>query len=139
MSAINAVEKGAATLGAHLVRDVSLPALVLHRDALEHNIRWMQDFVSNSGAQRRDLSDLAGFLDIQLSDKNLKDFYIITYYDNGQRDKVWYRREAIVEGGQFYLELSKAKEFAGANLLSVFLEPTKASAAPTDVETRLCL
>ncbi len=45
------VEKGAATVGAHLLRDVSLPALVLHRAALEHNIRWMQDFVSSSGAE----------------------------------------------------------------------------------------
>ena len=33
-TAINsAVEKGDAAIGAHLVRDVSLPALVLHRDA----------------------------------------------------------------------------------------------------------
>ncbi|OYQ30916.1 amino acid deaminase [Pseudomonas mandelii] len=46
-----AVEKGFAQTGANLVRDVSLPALVLHRDALEHNIRWMQAFVSNSGAE----------------------------------------------------------------------------------------
>jgi D-serine deaminase-like pyridoxal phosphate-dependent protein len=45
------VEKGAASLGAHLLRDVSLPALVLHREALEHNIRWMQKFVSDSGAE----------------------------------------------------------------------------------------
>lgn len=45
------VEKGAAALGAHLLRDVSLPALVLHREALEHNIRWMQKFVSDSGAE----------------------------------------------------------------------------------------
>ncbi len=45
------VEKGAATVGAHLLRDVSLPALVLHRAALEHNIRWMQDFVTSSGAE----------------------------------------------------------------------------------------
>ena len=51
-TAINtAVEKGAAAIGAHLVRDVSLPALVLHREALEHNIRWMQKFVSDSGAE----------------------------------------------------------------------------------------
>ncbi|MFJ3371358.1 amino acid deaminase [Pseudomonas sp. NPDC086251] len=46
-----AVEKGFAHTGANLVRDVSLPALVLHREALEHNIRWMQTFVSNSGAE----------------------------------------------------------------------------------------
>jgi len=45
------VEKGAASVGAHLLRDVSLPALVLHREALEHNIRWMQKFVSDSGAE----------------------------------------------------------------------------------------
>jgi len=45
------VEKGAAQPGVNLARDVSLPALVLHREALEHNIRWMQDFVSNSGAE----------------------------------------------------------------------------------------
>ncbi|MBC3374891.1 amino acid deaminase [Pseudomonas sp. SWRI92] len=45
------VEKGAAAPGTHLLRDVSLPALVLHRDALEHNIRWMQKFVSDSGAE----------------------------------------------------------------------------------------
>ncbi|WP_332820637.1 alginate O-acetyltransferase AlgX-related protein [Pseudomonas sp.] len=96
------------------------------------------EIFSNSGAQRRDLSDLAGFLDIQLSDKNLKDFYLITYYDNGQRDKVWYRREAIVAGGQFYLELSTASEYRGANLLSVFLEPTEALTEPGHVEIKLC-
>ncbi|WP_397456716.1 amino acid deaminase [Pseudomonas versuta] len=45
------VLKGAADPADHLVRDVSLPALVIHRDPLEHNIRWMQDFVSRSGAQ----------------------------------------------------------------------------------------
>ena len=51
-TAINtAVEKGDAAIGAHLARDVSLPALVLHREALEHNIRWMQTFVSDSGAE----------------------------------------------------------------------------------------
>ncbi|MBC3420980.1 amino acid deaminase [Pseudomonas sp. RW3S2] len=52
-SALNiaTVEKGAGQPGASLVRDVSLPALVLHREALEHNIRWMQSFVSDSGAE----------------------------------------------------------------------------------------
>ncbi|HEK1687252.1 TPA: amino acid deaminase [Pseudomonas putida] len=52
-SALNiaAVEKGIGQPGASLVRDISLPALVLHREALEHNIRWMQSFVSDSGAE----------------------------------------------------------------------------------------
>ncbi len=48
-----AVEKGDAVLGAQLVRDISLPALVLHREALEHNIRWMQTFVSDSAPSWR--------------------------------------------------------------------------------------
>ncbi|MFW9078580.1 amino acid deaminase [Pseudomonas sp. P2757] len=46
-----AVNKGDAAIGAQLVHDVRLPALVLHREALEHNIRWMQKFVSDSGAE----------------------------------------------------------------------------------------
>ncbi|MCQ6257215.1 amino acid deaminase [Pseudomonas sp. Q11] len=45
------VEKGAAQAGDHLLRDISLPALVLHRQALEHNIGWMQKFVTDSGAE----------------------------------------------------------------------------------------
>lgn len=44
------VLKGAANPADNLVHDVSLPALVIHRDALEHNICWMQDFVTRSGA-----------------------------------------------------------------------------------------
>ena len=44
------VPKGAANPADNLVNDVSLPALVIHRAALEHNIRWMQDFVTRSGA-----------------------------------------------------------------------------------------
>lgn len=50
-SSFETVEKGAAAPGASLLTDVSLPALVIRREALEHNIRWMQAFVSNSGAQ----------------------------------------------------------------------------------------
>ena len=44
------VQKGAANLADNMLRDVSLPALVIHRAALEHNIRWMQDFVTRSAA-----------------------------------------------------------------------------------------
>ena len=51
MTSSNAqVSKGVANPADNLVNDVSLPALVIHRAALEHNIRWMQDFVTRSGA-----------------------------------------------------------------------------------------
>jgi D-serine dehydratase len=45
------VDKGTAQPGQSLLQDVSLPALVLYQSALEHNLRWMQAFVSNAGAQ----------------------------------------------------------------------------------------
>ncbi|MDD1977078.1 alginate O-acetyltransferase AlgX-related protein [Pseudomonas tussilaginis] len=107
----------------------------LQRPALKVNERI--ELLSNAGEARKAVN--GGFLDIRISDKNVKDFYVIVYYDNGARDKVWFRREAVVTGGQYYLELSRAKEFAGANLLSVFMEPTKPGSAATQVETRLCL
>jgi len=109
----------------------------LQRPALKVGERI--ELLSNAGSGRQSLSGSKGFLDIRLSDKNVKDFYVIVYYDNGARDKVWFRREAAVSGGQYYLELSKDPAYAGANLLSVFLEPTKAGTVATDVETRLCL
>lgn len=109
----------------------------LQRPALKVGERI--ELLSNAGSTRQSLSGSKGFLDIRMSDKNAKDFYVIVYYDNGARDKVWFRREAAVTGGQYYLELSKDPAYAGANLLSVFLEPTKAGTADLDVETRLCL
>ncbi|POD68218.1 amino acid deaminase [Pseudomonas syringae group genomosp. 3] len=48
---IAVMEKGAAQPGDRLLSDVSLPALVIHHQALEHNIRWMQQFVTDSGAE----------------------------------------------------------------------------------------
>ncbi|MES2820274.1 MAG: alginate biosynthesis protein AlgX [Pseudomonadota bacterium] len=97
------------------------------------------ELLSNSGTQRQTLVGRQAFLDIKLSDKSLKDFYILTYYDNGARDKAWFRREAIVDGGQFYLELSQAAELRDANLLSVFLEPVQPLDTPIAMEVKLCL
>ena len=48
---IAVIDKGFARPGDSLVSDVSLPALVVHQQALDHNIRWMQTFVTNSGAE----------------------------------------------------------------------------------------
>ncbi|EPN70253.1 hypothetical protein A235_04553, partial [Pseudomonas syringae pv. actinidiae ICMP 19079] len=48
---IAVMEKGSAQPGDRLLSDVSLPALVIHNQALEHNIRWMQRFVTDSGAE----------------------------------------------------------------------------------------
>jgi len=48
---IAVIDKGFAQPGDSLVSDVSLPALVIHQQALDHNIRWMQTFATNSGAE----------------------------------------------------------------------------------------
>lgn len=95
------------------------------------------ELLSNSGNSRIGLPPKGSYLDIQIADPALKEFYIIVYYDDGSRDKVWIRREMIVSGGQYFLELSRAPEFRKANLLSVFLEPTQGLAEPTDIEVRL--
>lgn len=42
MTILIAPEKGAASPGANLLSDIALPALVIHQDALDHNIGWMQ-------------------------------------------------------------------------------------------------
>lgn len=44
-------EKGVPVSGNHLLQDVALPALVLHRSALLHNLRWMQDYATRHGAE----------------------------------------------------------------------------------------
>jgi len=48
---IAVIDKGFARPGDSLVSDVSLPALVVNQQALDHNIRWMQTFATNSGAE----------------------------------------------------------------------------------------
>lgn len=96
------------------------------------------ELLSNTADKMRALNTPGNFLDIKFSDKNFKSFYIITYYDNGARDKVWFRRPAIVTGGQFHLELSRSAEFKDANLLSVFIEPTQAVNDPISMEVNVC-
>lgn len=96
------------------------------------------EVLSNMGSQRQSLMGADGVLDIKISDRDLRNFYVIIYYDNGSRDKVWIRRPGIVTGGQYYLELSQAPEFLDANLMSVFIEPTQASDNPIDLEVSLC-
>ncbi len=94
--------------------------------------------MGNSGDAFINFAGRSGYLELQLSDTALKEFYVITYYDNGERDKAWFRRPAIVDGGRFYLTLSEQSEFTQANLLSVFIEPTQASAGAVEVEAKLC-
>ncbi|QQP84355.1 hypothetical protein JHT90_07910 [Entomomonas asaccharolytica] len=96
------------------------------------------ELLSNTADNIQQLNTAGNFLDIKFTDKNLKSFYIFTYYDNGARDKVWFRRPLIVTGGQFHLELSRSDEFKDANLLSVFIQPTQAVNAPISMEVSVC-
>ncbi|MGO1501346.1 MAG: alginate O-acetyltransferase AlgX-related protein [Marinobacter sp.] len=93
---------------------------------------------SNAGADQKNLSNFGGYLDIKFSDLAIKDFYVITYFDNGQRDKVWFRRAGIVDGGQYYLELPRDTAFRNANLLSVFIEPTDPIKKESTLEVSVC-
>ncbi|WJY14356.1 amino acid deaminase [Pectobacteriaceae bacterium CE90] len=45
------VEKGVPVNGSHLLTQVTLPALVLHQTALQHNLMWMQRYAEQHGAR----------------------------------------------------------------------------------------
>ncbi|GAA3967636.1 alginate O-acetyltransferase AlgX-related protein [Allohahella marinimesophila] len=96
------------------------------------------ELYANAGRQQKDFTNQQGFIELNFSDANIRDFYVITYYDNGMRDKVWYRRSAAVSGGRYLLELSTDATVRGANLLSVFLEPSEPFATDASVEFQLC-
>ncbi|MFC3153298.1 alginate biosynthesis protein AlgX [Litoribrevibacter euphylliae] len=96
------------------------------------------EILSNAGRSRKRLSNSNGFLQLDFSNKNIKDFYVITYYDNGERDKIWFRRANIVDGGRYLLELSKDEKFQNANLMSVFLEPSEPISDTSTLKARLC-
>lgn len=44
-------DKGQPIGGTSLLQDISLPALVLHQSALQHNLHWMQRYANAHGAQ----------------------------------------------------------------------------------------
>lgn len=113
-------------------------SLEAHPEMPEGADRTRVEILNNSGAERADLRGYQGYLDLRFSNLNLKDFYIITYYDNGSRDKVWVRRPNIVDGGQYYLSMSRAPLHSSANLVSIFVEPTEPTDQPTAVEASLC-
>ncbi len=114
----------------------TLVSNTLERPSLKVNDRI--ELFSNAGDNRQDLRNAKAFIDLKISDKSVKDFYLITYYDNGARDKVWMRRQAAVTGGQYYLELSPSADYKDANLLSVFLETTAPLDSATTLEAKLC-
>lgn len=96
------------------------------------------EIFSNAGENRLELTGQDGFLQLNLSDKDLRDFYLISYYDNGARDKIRIRRPGVVTGGLYYLELSRDPNLRQANLLSVFIEPNDELAAEVKMDVQLC-
>lgn len=109
-----------------------------HSDLPRMAVGERAEILNNSGAGRLEFTGQDGFLELRLADKNLRDFYLISYYDNGERDKVRIRRPAVVSGGLYHLELSRAANLRQANLLSVLLEPNQALEAPSTLEVQLC-
>ncbi|GLR08680.1 amino acid deaminase [Mixta theicola] len=50
MFSLTCPQKGLPVTGRHLLTDISLPALVVHQTALEHNLHWMQRLADRHGA-----------------------------------------------------------------------------------------
>ncbi|WP_416396922.1 alginate O-acetyltransferase AlgX-related protein [Allohahella sp. A8] len=96
------------------------------------------ELFANAGRRQHNFTGQRGFVELNFSDADIRDFYLITYYDNGVRDKVWFRRSAAVMGGRYLLELSTDANVKGANLLSVFFEPSEPLESDASVEFQLC-
>lgn len=97
------------------------------------------ELFANAGRTQKDLSQQKAFMELDFGDQPIGDFYVITYYDNGARDKVWFRRSSAVASGKYLLELSRDASVRGANLLSVFIEPSDPVDTETNVEFQLCV
>jgi alginate biosynthesis protein AlgX len=108
----------------------------VHRPNLKAGERI--EVLNNAAAQQQPLNNRGGLIDLKFSDRNFKQFYVLVYYDNGGRDKVWFRREAIVTGGQYYLELSRDPLLRQANLLSIIIEPTQDLPGPVTIDIGVC-
>jgi len=113
-----------------LSKEHALPALAKEQ---------RMEILSNTGSTQKQLVNFKGFLELEFSDKNIKDFYVITYFDNGARDKVWFRRTGIVDGGKFYLEVSQDKRFKNANLMSIFIESSEPVEKASTLKAGLCI
>jgi len=95
------------------------------------------EVLANAGQHRRVTAGKSHLLlDMNFSANNLKEFYVLAYYDNGQREKIRIRRPARLDTGRFMLRLDPPGR--QSNLLSVLLEFEQPVAEAMKVETSLC-
>lgn len=95
------------------------------------------EVLANAGQNRRVTAGKPHLLlDMNFSTTNLKEFYVLAYYDDGQREKIRIRRPARLDTGRFMLRLDPPGP--QSNLLSVLLEFEQPVAATMEVETSLC-
>ncbi len=95
------------------------------------------EVLANAGQYRRLTAGRQHLLlDMNFSDSNFKEFYVLAYYDDGQREKVRIRRPARLDNGRFMLRLDPPGR--QSNLLSVLLEFEQPVPAAMEVETSLC-
>ena len=95
------------------------------------------EVLANAGQNRRVTAGKSHLLlDMNFSDSSFKEFYVLAYYDDGQREKIRIRRPARLDTGRFMLRLDPPGR--QSNLLSVLLEFEQPVAAAMEVETSLC-
>ncbi|MCG8394334.1 MAG: hypothetical protein MI745_14745 [Pseudomonadales bacterium] len=95
------------------------------------------EVLANAGKQRQQTAGQGSLiLDLTFSHSALKDFYVLAYYDDGQREKVRIRRPGRLDTGRFTLRLDPPGN--GSHLLSVLLQPKQPLATPLTVESALC-
>ena len=95
------------------------------------------EVLANAGERRRQTAGSGSLtLDVMFSDSAFRHFYVLAYYDDGQREKIRIRRPARLDSGRFTLRLDPPSQ--GANLLSVLLELEQPVTTALTVEATLC-
>ncbi len=95
------------------------------------------EVLANAGERRRQTAGRGSMtLDVTFSDSAFRHFYVLAYYDDGQREKVRIRRPARLDTGRFTLRLDPPSQ--DANLLSVLLELEQPVTTALTVEATLC-
>ena len=95
------------------------------------------EVLANGGSNRQLTAGKSHLvLDMNFSDSNFKQFYVLAYYDDGQREKIRIRRPARLDTGRFMLRLDPPSR--QSNLLSVLLEFEQPVEAAMEVEASLC-
>lgn len=118
------------------------------QDALLHNQltnvaitdRNRIELLSNTGRNKKAIKPSDTYIQLRFSDTKFKDFYVITYFEDGSRDKYRINRADSVNNEYYLISTTDIDVTSNKNISAIFLEPEKnLPEEAIDIEVNLCL